>query len=117
MGGEQHGRKSRVDRWDDRLLGDTGPMPSLTACCGLGRWSGPDRETGLVSKELRMSVGGELVATAAIQGYVNETGHVSISSTWFRGSVGSSPTVASHLEEYCNVAFGGLACRPCASFT
>ena len=98
MGGKQHGQNSRVDRCDDRLLGDTGPMPSLTSCCGLGRWSGPDRETGLVSKELRMSLGGELVATAAIQGDVNETGHVSISSTWFRGSVDFSSTVASLFE-------------------
>ena len=46
-----------MDRWDDRLLGDRGPMPKSTACWGLGRSSGPCRETGLVSKQLRMSVG------------------------------------------------------------
>ena len=57
MGGKQNGRNSRVDRWDDRLLGDRGPMPKSTACWGLGRSSGPCRETGLVSKQLRMSVG------------------------------------------------------------
>ena len=45
-----------------------------------------------------MSLGGELVATAAIQGYVNETGHVSISSTWFRGLVGFVSTVPSLFE-------------------